>query len=626
MSGTKWIIGIALVGAAALQLTLLATGAAGRPGTPDAPGRPGREPASIQLTPDPLAIPCDGAATSTVTVRITDAQGRAVPDGTLVYFDARYGFVDPVEAETKRGEATTQAGLYPYAANFPDDTDVQVAVEGLRASIGIGCVAAPPTSCHPASPPQHPMSPPCPTPVSPPPCNDTQSPPVSFSPPCVTATPTPLPCPAFSPPCGTPPDTGACDPVFSPPCVTPTPCAGDGCPNEIRLDANTSEPGTQFSWSYPVGSSFRMGIDLTQFAGVPYHAYQWAFEWPTAGLAFGSDIIENGPSVGLDICVEAPRDAVIDPAYDDARVGGCIASDPGLTTSMTGQLTTFTMTCTSPGYFKVNMIDGAVAQTLETKLIAANAEDLPTVTEGALIECYSSPPSYFPCDAPIVSQNPLYNMYVRATESAGVITVLVGVDNLGGGPYQGLQWEVCYNSGDAHYLRAVRAPQAPDQCNLKADNGTRTLLACLDTSGPFIDYSGDAWIVTYSCNYPGPVEFRLGIDTFLSAEGPDYEPITTTDASVECTTGTSTFTRTPIPPSPTPTATPTATPTPGNISGCIELPSTATLTPTGRGCLELPSITPTPTPTSADLIPIFIPLTSAATPTPKALGSRRALD
>lgn len=597
MSGTKWIIGTALVGAAALQLTLLATGAAGRPGTPDDPGKPGRESASIQLTPNPLVIPCDGAATSTVTVRITDAQGRAVPDGTLVYFDARYGFVDPVEAETKRGEATTQAGLYPYAANFPGDTEVQVTVDGLRASIGINCgTVEPPPPCHPASPPQHPMSPPCPTPVSPPSCNDTQSPPISFSPPCVTATPTP-----------------GCEPAFSPPCTTPTPCAGNGCPNEIRLDANTSEPGTQFSWSYLVGSTFRMGVDLTQFAGVPYHAYQWAFEWPTAGLAFDSEIIENGPSVGLDLCVEAPRDAVIDPAYDDARVGGCIASDPGLTTSMTGQLTTFTMTCTSPGYFKVNMIDGAVAQTLETKLIAANGADLPTVTEGALIECYS-PPSFSSCYDPIVSPNPLYNMYIRATESAGVITVLVGVDNLGGGPYQGLQWNVCYNPGDLHFLSAIRAPQAPDQCNLKADNGTRTLLACLDTGGPFINYSGDAWIATYACDWPGPVEFQLGYDTFLTTGGPSDEPITTTDTSVECTTGTSTFTRTPIPPSPTPTVTPTATPTPGNISGCIELPSTATPTPT---------VTPTPTGNGC-LEPFEISVTS--TPTPRALGSRRALD
>src|SRR5581483_5346779 len=39
------------------------------------------QPASIQLTPDPLAVHCDGTETATLTVRITDVNGQPVPDG-----------------------------------------------------------------------------------------------------------------------------------------------------------------------------------------------------------------------------------------------------------------------------------------------------------------------------------------------------------------------------------------------------------------------------------------------------------------------------------------------------------------------------------------------------------------
>ena len=211
MRRMKWAIGVVFVLAVTLQFTLLAAGAA--PGDNRAPDR---EPASIQLTPDPRAIDCDGAAASTITVRVTDTRGRAVRDGTLVSFDATYGFVDPVEDTTTRGEATTQVRLYSYAANFPGDTAVQVVAGGLRASIGIDCAPAGPP-CNPLSPPAHPMSPPC----EPLPCSDTDSPPVGTSPPCAT------PCHPASPP----------QHPMSPPCDT-GPCLADGCQNEIWLDSD----------------------------------------------------------------------------------------------------------------------------------------------------------------------------------------------------------------------------------------------------------------------------------------------------------------------------------------------------------------------------------------------------
>jgi hypothetical protein len=210
----------ALAVAGALSAALFATASGERR---DDRGRPSGVPASIELTPDPLAIQCDGNDASTVTVRVTDSRGRPVPNGTTVHFDAQYGFVDPVEAETRRGEASTQVRLYPHARNYPGFAEVDVFVGDLRASIGIDCAPPPPAGCGPDA------SPPCPTPT---PCG------VDFSPPC------PEPTLTCNPP-GAPPIP------LSPPCPTPTPpleaCAGtlvaDAQNAQFHLYTNASEEG-----------------------------------------------------------------------------------------------------------------------------------------------------------------------------------------------------------------------------------------------------------------------------------------------------------------------------------------------------------------------------------------------
>jgi hypothetical protein len=151
-----------------------------------------QQPASIQLTPDPLTIHCDGVERSTLTVRVTDAQGEPVPDGTTVYFAAYNGTTMPPFAPTRGGVATTSVVF--YADLFKSGPNLIVDVGPLEAGVRIRCF--PNSDQQPPSPPLCPLflpsSPPClPPPLpTPTPCSRVTSPP-SVSPPC--ATPTPFP-------------------------------------------------------------------------------------------------------------------------------------------------------------------------------------------------------------------------------------------------------------------------------------------------------------------------------------------------------------------------------------------------------------------------------------------------
>jgi hypothetical protein len=71
------------------------------------PGTPGPA-ATITLTAEPQELVCDGALPSVITARVVDSEGRPVQDGTSVNFSVvTLGSVDPVNAETVNGEATT---------------------------------------------------------------------------------------------------------------------------------------------------------------------------------------------------------------------------------------------------------------------------------------------------------------------------------------------------------------------------------------------------------------------------------------------------------------------------------------------------------------------------------------
>lgn len=74
---------------------------------PPSDGTPG--PAeTITITATPQELVCDGVQPSVITARVVDSEGRAVDDGTRVNFSVvTLGSVDPVNADTVDGEATT---------------------------------------------------------------------------------------------------------------------------------------------------------------------------------------------------------------------------------------------------------------------------------------------------------------------------------------------------------------------------------------------------------------------------------------------------------------------------------------------------------------------------------------
>jgi hypothetical protein len=207
------------------------------------------QPASIQLTPDPLVIHCDGLDHSTLTVRVTDAKGQPIADGTNVYFMAYNGNTTPWSAQTHRGVASTTVSF--YGDIFPPGPNVGVDVGPLEAGVRI--------RCFPDSNRQPPSPPPC-----------APSPP-SVSPPC--ATPTPPPCsvspPSVSPPCATPTPPPTATPGI-PSCVLSLPPVSPPCP------APTSAPsvGGQISFGTPalVNGSITVPV-LTSAAQDPYLAF-----------------------------------------------------------------------------------------------------------------------------------------------------------------------------------------------------------------------------------------------------------------------------------------------------------------------------------------------------------------
>jgi hypothetical protein len=66
------------------------------------------EPDSIALTASPAAIACDGTATSSVTAKVTDANGDDVADGVTVNFSVvALGIANPINAKTVAGSASS---------------------------------------------------------------------------------------------------------------------------------------------------------------------------------------------------------------------------------------------------------------------------------------------------------------------------------------------------------------------------------------------------------------------------------------------------------------------------------------------------------------------------------------
>lgn len=95
-------------------------------------------PSSIGLSAEPSEIACDGAATSTVTAAVADANGAAVADGNRVHFDVfLFGVVTPINALTIGGSASA---LFRGLASFTVGVPVGVTAGGVQSSILVRCV------------------------------------------------------------------------------------------------------------------------------------------------------------------------------------------------------------------------------------------------------------------------------------------------------------------------------------------------------------------------------------------------------------------------------------------------------------------------------------------------------
>jgi hypothetical protein len=100
-------------------------------------------PASIALTASPATIACDGSATSTVTAKVTDADGNDVVDNTNVNFSVvALGTANPINVKTASGEASST--ITPLSGSTAGVT-VIVTSGDAQASIRVDCAQPVPT-------------------------------------------------------------------------------------------------------------------------------------------------------------------------------------------------------------------------------------------------------------------------------------------------------------------------------------------------------------------------------------------------------------------------------------------------------------------------------------------------
>lgn len=322
---------------------------------------------SIELLTLPDEIVCDGLHTTRLRVRLLDGSGRAVKDGTPVYFSTlqRPGFVDPPIATTYGGIVWANAGAYPQPQSPYRPFAVEVDTGRIQATIRIFCLpegavpcetpASPPqvSPPDPSSPPQNPPAvsppgpPPCPPPESPPEsppgCVEPASPPQSVSPPCPTATPTPdlSACIAFgTPACDTPTPSpcGLTSPPFgTPPCDTPTPSPCET--NEafsppcqpgggifFAVDCDLNEAGIQSECDVPLGSpSLDVGVVVGNEGDLSYQLAAFNF------VLHDPDTSRLQPPPGADFNLNS------NPDLDESQMIGPWQCNPPPPSNDTGQ-------------------------------------------------------------------------------------------------------------------------------------------------------------------------------------------------------------------------------------------------------------------------------------------------
>jgi hypothetical protein len=146
-----------------------------------------------------------------------------------------------------------------------------------------------------------------------------------------------------------------------------------------------------------------------------------------------------------------------------------------------------------------------------------------------------------------------YSMEVTVGEASVAVgskfIAYVGVTHSGG--FQGAQWHIEYDQNvlDAGTLALDSAASAACDLSSTNDDGSRLVLACADTAGPNITYSGTYFRVQFTCIADGTASLTLetGVQpTFVRSGGVDQPLHLHHDDEVQCGAGD------PPPPPPTP--------------------------------------------------------------------------
>jgi hypothetical protein len=461
-------------------------------------------PAAIEFEPDPLHIRCDGRDASRLTVHITDERGKDVKDGTEVLFAVRDGFADPVTRKTDDGEAKTRIRLYPSAA-FAGGGEVIVYAGELEASIFVNCKGAAPPGCNPFSPPQHPLSPPCPEPTP------TSCPTHPMSPPCLTATPTVTSTVTSG--------GGDCASPPSPACVpsaTPTPFTCPPNPTEACITLTPTPTVTHTPTSsvplYDLGVAAQTQADNTvtvaayilSTGGGPYQAVQWFVDYPEAQVNL------------LSIERASPAPEVCNLTNDDGTRAllGCIDIGGG-EMSYFGDAYIMTFECE---------VNAAVTFLINTATDSTSAVfDFVGVphritTTDATVGCGTDISTPVPTATP--TPTPLFQLGFSTTATDNVVTTELLIRDVGGGAYDAAQWHLDFPESLLDVVSIAPAPGAPAACDDHNELAGSLIVRC---AGDDLTYFGTTYIVTFHCLGAGDGNVALIDDgteqSFVSAGG-----------------------------------------------------------------------------------------------------------
>ncbi len=98
------------------------------------------------------------------------------------------------------------------------------------------------------------------------------------------------------------------------------------------------------------------------------------------------------------------------------------------------------------------------------------------------------------------------------------VTVGVRNDHDGAISYQAAQWKIDYPQTFMDFVSAAKDAAAPAQCASISDNGDALSLGCLDTTGPNLTYSGNAFNAVFQCYDQASDGVDNDLDTIIDNE------------------------------------------------------------------------------------------------------------